>query len=167
MADRSDRTTDTDRAIIQAGFRYALSLTHNRHDSEDLVQQACLKVFKSLGRLSDKQYLFVTIRNLFIDSLRRAQRNTTDNLANDSGVLDHARNHVDMVNDRMEVEHLLSCLRFEEREILYLSCVEGYTAAEIGKINGQPRGTVLSQLARAKQKLTTRYGTVEVMQDDK
>lgn len=48
---------------------------------------------------------------------------------------------------------LLSHLRPEDRELLYLSAVEGHTAAELAEATGRPRGTILSQLFRAKKKL--------------
>ncbi len=60
-------------ATIQAGYRYALSLTHNNHNAEDIVQEACLKIYKKMGRIENKSLLFVTIRNLFIDRYRREQ----------------------------------------------------------------------------------------------
>ncbi len=41
---------NTDEAWVQAGYRYAFSLSHNRHDAEDLVQQAWLKLTRRYGR---------------------------------------------------------------------------------------------------------------------
>ena len=60
----------------------------------------------------------------------------------------------------MDLETILRRLSPHERELLYLNCVEDFTAAEIGSLTGQPRGTVLSQLARAKQKLTRNRKTI-------
>jgi RNA polymerase sigma-70 factor (ECF subfamily) len=48
---------------------------------------------------------------------------------------------------------LLSELRPEEREALFLHEVEGYTASEISRMTGQPRGTVLSLMHRARERL--------------
>jgi RNA polymerase sigma-70 factor (ECF subfamily) len=52
-----------------------------------------------------------------------------------------------------DIDALLSELRPEEREALFLHGVEGYTASEISRLTGQPRGTVLSLLHRARQRL--------------
>jgi RNA polymerase sigma-70 factor (ECF subfamily) len=52
-----------------------------------------------------------------------------------------------------DIDALLSGLRSEEREALFLHEVEGYTASEIGRLTGQPRGTVLSLMHRARQRL--------------
>jgi len=47
----------------------------------------------------------------------------------------------------------LAELRTIDREILFLWVFEGYTAAEIAELMDQSRGTMLSQIHRAKGKL--------------
>jgi len=140
------------RSLIQAGYRYALSLTHHPHDAEDLIQQACLQLIRSRRGLVGRSYLFAAVRNLFIDQARRRARLEIESLAvvdDPSSKVDHEKR----ADDRMEIEVLLSGLRSEEREVLYLNCVEGFSAREIGELIGSPRGTVLSLLSRAKAKL--------------
>lgn len=144
-----------DRQLIQAGYRYALSLTHRQHEAEDLVQQACLKSIRSQGNLVGKSYLFVAIRHLFYD-LGRLPCNASFSDAIHETVVDAKANHTADVDRRIDIEHLLSCLRTDEREVLFLNCVEGYTAAEIGDLTDRPRNTVLSLLSRAKKKLASR-----------
>ena len=51
------------------------------------------------------------------------------------------------------LEHHLVCLRPIEREVLFLSVVEGYTADEIAAMQSTVRGTILSMLSRAKKKI--------------
>jgi RNA polymerase sigma-70 factor (ECF subfamily) len=41
----------------------------------------------------------------------------------------------------------------EEREALFLHEVEGYSASEISRMIGEPRGTVLSLMHRGRQRL--------------
>ena len=60
-----------EKELLQAGYRYALSLTHHPHDAEDFVQTACLKLYSKKGRMKSKALLFKTIRNLFFDQQRR------------------------------------------------------------------------------------------------
>lgn len=165
MSDLNKQRPTDDAALIQAGYRYALSLTHDQHDAEDLIQQACLRVFKLKGKLGEKSYLFITIRNLCIDRWRNQQRQATQQLGEHDELPDTTTSHIDVVNARMDLEQLLSCLRFEEREVLFLNCVEGYSATEIGKITGKPRGTILSLLSRVKQKLNAQYGAQKEVQN--
>lgn len=58
-------------SMLQAGFRFALSLTHHRHDAADLTQQSWLNLARRHGRVRNKSLLFSTIRNLFYDQYRR------------------------------------------------------------------------------------------------
>lgn len=147
-----------DRQLIQAGYRYALSLTHQEHEAEDLIQQACLKSIRSRGSLVGKSYLFVAIRHLFYDSAKRPRNASLDDTVCDT-VVDAKANHTADTDRRIDIEQLLSCLRPEEREVLFLNSVEGYTAAEIGELTSRPRNTVLSLLSRAKKKLVARQTT--------
>ncbi|MCL4236597.1 MAG: hypothetical protein KJ042_19005, partial [Deltaproteobacteria bacterium] len=52
-----------------------------------------------------------------------------------------------------QIAAALGQLRPDEREAVYLQCVEGHSAAEIAKLTGRARGTVLSLIFRAKHKL--------------
>jgi len=49
----------------------------------------------------------------------------------------------------------LETLRPVERESLFLSAVEGYTAQKIADFTQQPRGTILSLIHRARKKVSS------------
>ena len=138
--------------LIQAGYRYALSLSNNTHDAEDLLQQACLRAYKSRGSLVGKAYFFAVVRHLFVDLCRRNQKIRQRSI----DAIDHAQ--TSEIERRVELhdelEQLLRRLSPDEREVLFLNCVEGQTAEEIAKLTLRPRGTVLSLLSRAKKKLS-------------
>lgn len=138
--------------LLQAGFRFALSLTHHTHDAEDLTQQSWLNLARRHGRVRDKSLLFRAIRNLFYDQYRRGKIVVFESLEDD-----HVKLAADDGNEsaptKGDLDALLAGLRAVEREVLFLNCVEGYTAEEIAKLTGQPRGTVLSLLSRSKRKL--------------
>ncbi|MEM1058555.1 MAG: RNA polymerase sigma factor [Verrucomicrobiota bacterium] len=133
--------------LVQAGYRYALSLTHHPHDAEDLVQQAWMRLHHRYGGVETKALLFKTVRNLFTDKLRRSAIVVFEPM-DDHDPAAEARPPASA-----DLDTLLAQLRSPEREALYLSAVEGYTAAEIGELWGNPRGSVLSLIYRAKAKL--------------
>ncbi len=139
--------------LLDRGLRYALSLTRDRSDAEDLLQDAAAAMLAK-GVEWEIYYLFASIRNRFIDRCRRTQRVTFVPL----------ENHLPFANacdtreaaDCLEGDRLhraLASLRDDERETLFLSVVEGFTAEEIGRFTGRARGTVLSVIFRAKRKL--------------
>ena len=58
--------------LLQRGYRFAFSLTHERTKAEDLVQDAWLAILKTKAPHTPA-YLFTTIRNRFIDQWRRSK----------------------------------------------------------------------------------------------
>lgn len=139
--------------LLQRGFRYALSLVHDHGQAEDLLQEACVAISRKGGPWK-LGYMITVIRNRFIDQYRRSQKIRFQPLEEievpveapvDEGVGD-------------DLNRALGRLRAEERELVYLAVVENYTTSEIAELTGRPRGTVLSAIHRAKQKLRTALG---------
>ncbi|MEO6005066.1 MAG: RNA polymerase sigma factor [Opitutus sp.] len=143
------RSADTD--LLQAGFRYALSLTHHRQNAEDLIQEAWLKLCRRYGGVGSQAALFTTVRHLFIDDCRRKQVIAFEVLEPD----DRRCAKLPLVHPgtKPDLETLLGALRPVEREAIFLHHVHGHTAEEIAVLTAQPRGTVLSLLHRAFEKL--------------
>ena len=48
--------------LLQAGYRYALSLTQHRSDAEDLIQDAWVKLMRSYGAVNSKSLFYTTVR---------------------------------------------------------------------------------------------------------
>ncbi len=136
---------------MQRGFRYAYSLTHNRMDAEELVQEACYAISR-LGGPWNVPYLFRSIRNRYIDAGRRRNLLQVEPF---SEAIHSEMPDDDLVlmdfDDRMD--EALGQLSDGERELLFLSVVEGYTARELSELTDSPRGTVLSRLHRIKGRL--------------
>lgn len=136
--------------MIQSGYRYALALTHSTHDAEDLVQTAFLKLYRRHGNVENKALFITTIRNQFIDQRRRAKLIV---FQPESDMEQEEAEPTATPGSALDLEAILSHLRPEEREALYLNIVEGYSAREIAELTGKPRNTVLSLIHRGKEKL--------------
>jgi len=136
--------------LVQRGFRYALSLTHDRPLAEDLVQEAWAAVLAAQGPQT-KPYLFRAIRNRWIDRHRRERVVAFEPLAEPADVVDPAHDPRDFDGDALR--RALATLRPEEREALFLCVVEGYTAAEVADLTGRPRNTVLSLMHRGRARV--------------
>jgi RNA polymerase sigma-70 factor (ECF subfamily) len=144
----------SDAELVQAGYRYALSIARHHQDAEDLVQQAWMKLIRAYGKVEGTPVLFRAVRNLFYDQKRRSKIVQFEPLEShpESGRLESKGVSMDM-------ELLMSKLRPEESEALFLNVVEGYTASEISERTGSPRGTILSHIHRARQKLAKALGS--------
>lgn len=144
----------TDHDLLNAGYRYGLSLSGSRQDAEDLVHDAWIKLTRRYQQSPDKPLLFRTIRNLYIDRIRHqnlvsAHEENVRFVLSPDDERDIERDYI----SAEEMQYQLSRLRDVESEALYLSVVEGYTADEIASLTASSRGTVLSLIHRTKHKL--------------
>ena len=144
-----------DRELLQSGYRYALSLTHNQHEAEDLIQDVWLKLYINNDNKRSKPLFYTSIRNLFIDRYRRKKLIAVEQL-DENEVPDQSLPDLSIV----EIDKCLEKLRPEEREVLFLNGVEEYTAEEIAGITNQPRSTVLSLISRGKKKFIRTYNYI-------
>lgn len=137
--------------------RFALALTRDPSEAEDLVQEALLRGherrrgFRAGGNL--KSWLFSIMKNAFLD--RRRNR-----LARESREADVAAFAPLMIDAPQEAVVRLGQLRAaflalpdEQREALSLIAVEGLTYAEAAKVADVPLGTLMSRVARARAAL--------------
>ncbi len=160
-------TNDDLESLLQSGFRYACSLTHQHAEAEDLVQETWLKLARrkqpKQNQSWTKSLFFVTLRNLYIDRYRRNRLvvlEPLDELSTRTGLRDESGNEQEIAMDIQWLERSLFKLRVEEREAIYLHLVEGYTAAEIAELTERSRNTVLSLIQRGRKKLVNTLSQV-------
>jgi RNA polymerase sigma-70 factor (ECF subfamily) len=159
--------------LLQHAFRYALSLTHDEALAEDLVQEASVSILSAGGPL-DRGYFFTVLRNRFIDGYRRQKKFphfSIERTTPDGDPLPEIGRPEDLDWQAPDVlangalHRALGQLRPDDREIIYLTVVEGYTAQEIADMTDRPRGTILAIMFRAKRRLREMLeGTVNVGQ---
>ena len=139
--------------LLHSGYRYALSLTHNKVCAEDILQDAWLSVLKANGPHT-RPYLYSAIRSRFLNQNKREKLASVIPM-DEMPELEEPFDDTDIQYslDCPILEKALSELRDTEREALFLTAIEGYTANEIAIFTQQPRGTVLSHIHRAKQKI--------------
>jgi len=165
------RTVEGDRDAFEAfvlrhydaALRYVESLASNRQDAEDALQDAFLAVWRSAdgfrGEGSARAWLFTIARN----ALRRARRLRVGEPAafepiEDLGVRagwGNARNRpsLDALADRQLAERCLQRLSSEDREILLLRDVEGFSRAEVARLLDLTLPAMKSRLHRARLRL--------------
>ncbi len=134
--------------FLNRGYRYALSLTSCEDNAFDLVQSAYLNL-REKNKPLVIAYFIRTIRNLHIDK----QRKHIVQLKWMNSSNSNNNHYSPKIGVEPFLEKLLAKLPVQNREILFLSVVEEYTAQEIADLLEMPRGTVLSILSRTKKKL--------------
>jgi RNA polymerase sigma-70 factor (ECF subfamily) len=146
-------------------YGYAIVLSHNSAEAEDLVQETCLRVPRAIGGLradrSVKGRLFTILRNIWLNQVR--QRRTTPDLIEPDADENGGYEPIDAAQDpysphenkveREQVQAAIQQLPQEFREVIFLREYEELSYQEIAALLDCPPGTVMSRLARARSKL--------------
>jgi RNA polymerase sigma factor (sigma-70 family) len=155
---------------LDAAFNYARWLTKNDADAEDVVQDAyvrALRFFSSLRGEDARAWLLTIVRNTWYGRFPRRAGSGAMTVAGED-----ADNRADtsldpeaQVIQQQTVEHVrraLETLPTDFREVLVLRELEGLSYKEIAAIVGIPLGTVMSRLARARERLAGVLATSEM-----
>jgi len=141
-------------------YRYAYWICRDPDIAQDLVQETCLRAWKSLDSLLDdksaKGWLFTILRRENARRFERKQHPLVD-------IEDHEIADDSDLNQEMDSELLLrkiAILSDDYKEPLLLQLIAGFTAEEIGEQLGLNKNTVLTRLFRAKNLLKTSLTTI-------
>jgi RNA polymerase sigma-70 factor (ECF subfamily) len=151
---------------LDALYGFAMALTHNQTEAEDLVQETYLRAVRAFGRLMPdsnlKSWLFAIMRNAWLNQLRHTRAGPRF-VELDAEEDDRARWLDQVANDphvayirKLECEEVraaIESLPRAHREIVVLRDIEGFSYQQIASILGCPAGTVMSRLGRAREKL--------------
>lgn len=96
-----------------------------------------------------RAWLYRTARNLFVDAMRRTAREAAA-----LPELEPEQEQPDPGFAEAEARRLLELLPPAEQELFRKRYLEGYTAAELGKMYGLPPATVRTRLAKARRYLS-------------
>jgi len=147
---------------IDALYNFAMYLTRNPPEADDLVQETYLRAFRFAHRFQAgthlRAWLFQILRNTFLTFYRIREREAA--VAED-GVPDW---DVPMFHDapdetggaleaHTDLERAMRRLPEEFRTVLLLAEVEGFPLDEVARVMACPVGTVKSRIFRAKERL--------------
>jgi RNA polymerase sigma-70 factor, ECF subfamily len=148
-------------------YSYALLLTRNHPEAEDLVQETYLRAIPAMGRLrvdsNTKGWLCTILRNIWRNQLRTWRNgpqmieiDAQNDVAN--SVVDPSKNSHDVYVSKLEANQVRAAIQelpVEFREIILLREYEDLSYQEIASVLNCPVGTVMSRLARARKTLRT------------
>jgi len=137
-------------------YRMAYRMVGDRHEAEDMVQEAFRSAWKSRGSYEpsrgDRAWLASILRRRIVDRWRRRQAPTT---TEGESRLEIGVDAADPVSQEYtdEMQAALAELPTELRETLLLVVVAELTHQETADLLGVPLGTVLSRVSRARRRL--------------
>jgi len=157
MSNETDRRELFEQCIetcADSMYRVAYRLTGDSTLATDLVQETSLAAWKSLDSLRDptriRSWMFSILRNQYSKLVRQEKRTPTaietieDMPENESQDKEELQQTVQLSISQLPEKH---------RMPLLLVSMEGFSVDEAAEILQIPRGTVLSRLSRARDKL--------------
>jgi RNA polymerase sigma-70 factor (ECF subfamily) len=140
--------------------RYALALTGNREAADDLTQDALERAWRKRALWQPgtdlRAWLFTVMHNVYVNGLRAAR--ATESLDEDGPTADAVRSlpAVSAADGDVVLSELraaLALLAPEQREVVLLVGLEQMSYAEAAAVLDVPIGTVMSRLARGRERL--------------
>ena len=156
----SERFATLIRQHYEVLYRSAYRLTRSTVVAEDLVQEVCIRAYPRLGEIEGLEqprgWLLRVLYRLFIDLRRRYDRKHVRAIEDgeeftsaDAGPAEETERAL----SRARVEDAWRYLNNEQRLLLALHDIEGYTLMEIHSLTGLKEGTIKSRLHRARVRL--------------
>ena len=174
MSRNQDGAGQTDATVIDhldGLYSYALVLTRNHAEAEDLVQETYVRALPAMGRLrtdsNTKGWLFTILRNVWLNQLRKwrngpqmIEMEGNDGVAN--SIVEPSKDPHDLYVSKLEAEQVRAAIKelpADFREIILLREYEDLSYQEIATVLDCPVGTVMSRLGRARAKLRVLLST--------
>lgn len=139
-------------------LNYALTLTRNSTEANELVQESVLKALEKRHQYEDgtfmRRWLFTILRNRYLDQWRRRTRRGTHVPVDDcpQATLSRPASQDDWMELR-NCENKLSTLGSRDKSILLLSVFSPLSHREIADHLDVAEGTIRSRLSRARAHL--------------
>jgi len=152
-------------------YAVALGIVKNPDDARDLVQEAFLKVWKSLGSFQGQSafytWLYRIVTNLGIDHLRkvRAKVEYDDSRVHDEHDIAegdhivpqtaglHPGRALESKETGLAIQRALDTLSDNHRAVLVMREVEGMSYRDMARAMGCSEGTIMSRLFHARKKM--------------
>jgi RNA polymerase sigma-70 factor (ECF subfamily) len=155
------------RPQVEYLFRLAWRFTGSVADAEDLVQDVLIKLFPRTQELLEierlRPWLARVLYHQYVDSVRQRARSPIVELVTDESednpfealpeTKDGPEEHAERSGQRERILRALDRLNPEQRAVVAMHDVEGYSLEELEKVLETPLGTLKSRLHRARQRL--------------
>ena len=144
--------------ILPRLWRFALRLSGDTHDAEDLLQRACLRALERADQLQPDttplSWMFSILHSTWINEVRARSVRGRTSIAWDDAFLETVTDPFAPTPESslMHRQIIATVERLPEmqRVVMLLVSVEGLSYAEVALILDVPIGTVMSRLSRAR-----------------
>ena len=145
--------------------RYSRALTRDTQRADDLVQDTLVRALMKQDRWEPgtnlRAWLFTLMHNQYVNNVRRATREAGTIDIDDVSSSLVATTDPTASRQLYELERALGQLAAEQREVILLVGLEGFSYEDAAKILAVPVGTVRSRLSRGRESLRRQFGIGE------
>lgn len=144
---------------MAAAYNLARWLTRNDHDAEDAVQEAYLRAYRFFDGFhggDSRAWLLAIVRNTCYTWLEQNRKSTLSSEQELADTPAAGPSPEALLLERIDSEMLrraIEDLPAEFREVIVLRELEGLSYKDIAAVSAVPIGTVMSRLARARNRL--------------
>ncbi len=159
MSTEAEQWRDDIVVLLPRLRRYCFTLTGSATDADDLLQNTIEKALSRYHQFEQgtdlDKWMFRMCKNLWIDEWRsrRVRGDTVDPMDYKNEPWIDGEDQLVNKLKMSEVGSAMNELQDEQRVIIYLIAIEGYSYKEASKFLNVPIGTVMSRLARARKAL--------------
>jgi RNA polymerase sigma-70 factor (ECF subfamily) len=143
-------------ACIPALRRYAKALLRNSQDADDLVHDTLVRALDNLLARREhaevRPWLFTIMHNLFVSQMRREKVRRRSASRVDAAAVAVRERQEDALQWH-DFARTFNTIPEDQRVVLLLVCIENFSYAEVARVLGIPLGTVMSRLARGRERL--------------
>lgn len=151
-------------AQIPRLLRYAVALTHNRLEAEELVQDCLARALSRIHLWENgtdlRAWLFTILHNQYVNRARRTARERWVRLHEADRMLARAATQGGGLELR-DLHRALGRLSEKQRVVILLVGLEGMSYHAIAGLLGVPVGTVRSRLSRGRAELRRLMGSTD------
>ena len=153
-------------SLLPRLWRFALRLTCDSHDAEDLVQRVCIRALEKQHQFkygeSAVGWLFAVMHSIWLNEIRARKLQSRYSVQLSEGMEDAIADS-GASNPEVNVLHrqllaAVNALPDAQRSVMLLVSAEGLSYSETAQILGLPMGTVMSRLCRARLTLGLTFG---------
>ncbi|MEM7454948.1 MAG: RNA polymerase sigma factor [Planctomycetota bacterium] len=143
--------------FIDRVFRFALSLSRDRHLAEDLTQECFLRAVRSADQLKDelaiRSWLFRITLNLWKDYCKKKRISFHEGDWDVPGAGLPPLERLVQIETRQSAIELMQTLPDKQRTVLFLSAVEQLSNSEIASLLNTNENAVKSSLSIARKRM--------------
>ena len=152
-------------SLLPRLWRFALRLTRQREDAQDLVQRSCVRALERRHQWNPATpalpWLYAILHSIWLNELDARRLRLVGRVDSEDApdVADTATADPETALFYRQVIAAVEALPAAQRVVMLLVGVEGFSYREASDVLGVPIGTVMSRLSRARVAIGERFAS--------